>query len=271
MKIRNITFWILAVIITLAAAKYQRATGPTHPLQGEVVLGDAGIKYELRRSSQQKEAPVELLISDPNVTGVLSYKRYKSQDAWTEIPMQRQGNVLLSALPVQPPAGKLEYFVRLTREDKAITIPPDRDVVIRFTGDVPSWVLIPHILLMFLSMLVSTRAGLEAIPKNGNPRKYAFWALGILFVGGMIFGPLVQKYAFGAYWTGFPFGFDLTDNKTLIAFVGWVVAIAAVLLKHHARTWIVIASILLMLAFSIPHSMLGSELNYQTGQVETSK
>jgi hypothetical protein len=44
----------------------------------------------------------------------------------------------------------------------------------------------------------------------------------------MILGPVVQKFAFGEYWTGFPFGTDLTDNKTLIAFIGWIIALVAV-------------------------------------------
>ena len=39
----------------------------------------------------------------------------------------------------------------------------------------------------------------------------------LLAVGGFILGPLVQNYAFGELWTGVPFGWDLTDNKTLIA------------------------------------------------------
>ncbi len=41
----------------------------------------------------------------------------------------------------------------------------------------------------------------------------------------MILGPIVQKYAFGELWTGIPFGWDLTDNKTLIAFLFWILAV----------------------------------------------
>ena len=45
-----------------------------------------------------------------------------------------------------------------------------------------------------------------------------------LVAGGFVLGPIVQHQAFGAYWTGIPFGFDLTDNKVLIALVAWGVA-----------------------------------------------
>jgi len=37
-------------------------------------------------------------------------------------------------------------------------------------------------------------------------------------------GPLVQLNAFGDLWTGWPFGGDWTDNKTLFAFIFWVIA-----------------------------------------------
>jgi hypothetical protein len=42
----------------------------------------------------------------------------------------------------------------------------------------------------------------------------------------MILGPVVQYYAFGEFWTGVPFGWDLTDNKTLVAVIFWALAVA---------------------------------------------
>ena len=41
----------------------------------------------------------------------------------------------------------------------------DTPVVIRFKGVVPSWILIPHVIVMFLAMLFSTLAGLAAFGK----------------------------------------------------------------------------------------------------------
>jgi hypothetical protein len=82
----------------------------------------------------------------------------------------------------------------------------------------------------------------------------------------MILGPLVQKYAFGELWTGIPFGWDLTDNKTLIAFAFWVLAVW--MNRKKARPgYTVLAAIVLLLIYSIPHSMFGSQLNYDTGTV----
>ncbi|MCX6335012.1 MAG: hypothetical protein NT092_12035 [Bacteroidia bacterium] len=82
----------------------------------------------------------------------------------------------------------------------------------------------------------------------------------------MILGPLVQKFAFGAFWTGVPFGWDLTDNKTLIAVLFWILAVV-MNLKKERPVYTVLAAIVLLLIFSVPHSMFGSELDYGTGQV----
>ena len=43
--------------------------------------------------------------------------------------------------------------------------------------------------------------------------------------GGFVLGPLVQKAAFAAYWTGIPWGWDLTDDKTLFAALFWGAAV----------------------------------------------
>jgi hypothetical protein len=91
---------------------------------------------------------------------------------------------------------------------------------------------------------------------------YAFWTLGLLTIGGLILGPIVQNYAFGEYWTGIPFGFDLTDNKTLIAWLGWLVAIFMIFKSKRPKVWVLGAAIFTIAIFLIPHSLMGSELDY---------
>ncbi len=81
----------------------------------------------------------------------------------------------------------------------------------------------------------------------------------------MILGPLVQYFAFGDLWTGIPFGWDLTDNKTLIALIFWILAVV-MNRKKETPFYTVLAAVVLLLVFSIPHSLFGSELDYSTGQ-----
>jgi len=135
-------------------------------------------------------------------------------------------------------------------------------IIIRFKAHVPAAILVPHIFFMFFSMLLSTRTGLAAWVRSDATTRYAWFTLSFFLLGGMILGPIVQKYAFDAYWTGWPFGHDLTDNKTLIAVLGWVVAIWRQKAKGNARAWFIAAAVIQILVYLIPHSVLGSELDF---------
>ena len=122
--------------------------------------------------------------------------------------------------------------------------------------------ILPHVIIIFAAMLFSTAAGLAALDKKRNPRRLVLWTVASLFAGGFILGPLMQKFAFGVAWTGFPLGTDLTDNKTLIAFLFWIVALIAGRKGKPARPFVIAASLVTLLIFLIPHSLLGSEYDY---------
>jgi len=262
---RNLSLWILAVIITAASLVYQRMTGPTYPVAGEVEFPGAEISYELLRShGGEGDQPVEVAVSDTTMGGTLVWRRYKTDNPWTRQAMARIGGTLTGSLPHQPPAGKLEYHIELSRGVATLMIPERENIVTRFKGDVPGAVLWPHVVLMFLGMLISARAGIEALASGRRIRLYAILAAALIFLGGMIFGPIVQKFAFGAYWTGFPLGYDLTDNKTLIAMIFWVIALVAVWRRSRVRLWVLAASAVTLVIFMIPHSLHGSELKYTT-------
>lgn len=260
---KKILLWLVAFLITAGTAFFQRMTGPTYPLTGKTEVGPCQIEYLLPRSHETThDFVLELKPCHPEISGYILYKRFKTDDPWTKIPLILEGNLLSGKLPLQPPAGKLAYQVILTYQDKEFLLSGEDPVIIRFKGKVPGLILLAHIITIFLGMLFSTRAGLEALRSKGNPRKLALWTLGLLFAGGMFLGPIVQYYAFGAFWTGFPFGYDLTDNKTLIVFIVWLAAVVAGRKDRPARKWVLGASVLTLIVFLIPHSLLGSELKY---------
>ncbi len=261
--------WFIAISITLGSAIYQRATGPTYPLKSQVSLGQSTYSFEMLRSHGGKtDAVIEIPIADEKVQGTLHYRRYPTDEVFRSEPLIREKDMLLGTLPHQPPAGKLEYFVELGPEGAVERIPSGKTVVIRFKGGVPSAVLIPHVLLMFMAMLMSNVAGLRALIRDRRFKTYAFVTFGLLLVGGMILGPVMQLYAFGELWTGVPFGWDLTDNKTLIAFLAWIGALLGNRRKDRPAL-VLAASLVTLIIFMIPHSMWGSELNPETGKIIT--
>lgn len=263
---KKFLFWFLAVVITLGSAVYQRKTGPTHDLRGKVVVEGTEIKYRLPRSAETvRDAEVAVPAPAP-LQGYLDYKRYKTEDAWTRVALTREGGDLVGLLPKQPAAGKLAYKVFLTGGYVATPVTGDDPVIFRFKDPVPAWIIYPHVLVMFAGMLLSTAAGLAAIDKKRNPRRFVLWTVALLFAGGFILGPLVQKFAFGVAWSGIPFGTDLTDNKTLIAFLFWIAALIAGRKGKPARPFVLAASLVTLLIFLIPHSLRGSELDYSKMQ-----
>lgn len=258
----KVLLWIIAILITMASAVYQRMTGPTYPVRSKVTINHTEVTFELPRSeTTDKDLQIRLEVSDENIAGYIKYKRYKSNDDWTQIQMTRDGNLLTTTLPKQPAAGKLIYQVFLSNNGSTTSL-TNVPVICRFKGSVPGYVLIPHILFMFLGMLYSNRSGIEALDARGDSVKYMRLAIFFFFIGGLLLGPLVQKFAFDAYWTGVPFGYDLTDNKTLIAVVGWLLAWIKNRNGRDGRGWIFFASILMLAVYLIPHSVLGSEIDY---------
>lgn len=258
---RSVIMWLLALLITLATVIYQRMTGPTHPVRGKATIENEDISYRLIRSyAQPEDAPVKVKVENRDISGSFIYKRTPSYDEWTREDMVREGDYLIAYIPQQPPAGKVMYQITLESDNDRIKLTED-PVFIRFRGDVPAFVFIPHIIIIFFAMLLSTRAGIAAILKE-KTYKLTLWTLITLLVGGLIFGPIMQKYAFGAWWTGWPFGNDLTDNKTAVAFLFWAYALVKVYKNKYHRGWVFAAAVITLIIFLIPHSMLGSEIDW---------
>lgn len=268
-KGKNRGLWVAAILITLALVIYQRSTGPTYPLKGDVEIAGETISFKLLRTFViENNAPVDIKVENKEVTGVFTYKRYKSHDEWQSVEMKREGDLLKAEIPHQPSAGKVEYKVELIHNGKTVQL-SEEPVVLRYKGAVPRPVLIPHIFFMFFSMLFGLRAGLEALFGGDDNKYYVGVVLFTLTLGGLILGPIVQKYAFDAYWTGWPFGTDLTDNKTAFIFIFWLIAWFMVRKNAMHRVMVFVATLFMIGVYIIPHSAFGSELDHT--KIETQK
>ena len=268
MDMKKALLWIIACIITLTAVIYQRLTGPTHPKRVKVELEGEEFKLRLLRShGGSDDAPIELTIND-KFTALLHYKFYPNQNGeeWKTVGFESKGDKLVAYLPNQPPAGKLMYYIDIKTKDGVKSIFKEEPVIIRFKGSVPGIILWPHVFFMFFTLLLANVAGLFAITNIPEYIKYTNLTFIFITVGGMILGPVVQLYAFGDLWTGVPFGWDLTDNKTLVAFLFWLVAVLGN--RKKKRPFLTItAAIVGLIIYAIPHSMFGSELDRTTGEV----
>jgi len=280
---KSTILWVITIIITVTTMIYQRATGPTYPKKVETELAGQTYHFKLLRSNEiGSPCDINLAIENESIKGKIFYRVYKSNQAWTVEDMTRKKSnekaffgkgdeisILSSTLPEQAAAGKVEYFIELFHNDIVSTIQKEEPVIVRFKGFVPRYILIPHIIFMIISLFVGLRAGIEAIASGENTLKFVKITLLVLAVGGLMLGPIVQLYAFGDLWTGWPYGGDWTDNKTIVAWLFWLIAFFMLRKNPKNKIWPIIAVFVLFAMYMIPHSMGGSELNAETGKIET--
>ncbi len=262
-KNKSLVLWIISFFIMIIIVFYQRMTGPTYPVHGQVTVNNQTYKFEMPRSHGGNGGQViSLNIPDKSINGKIKFRRFHSYDKWSYADMIRSGDTLSYILPQLEPAGKIIYHVFL-QAGAGQPIPVTQEaVIVRYKDDVPAIVVIFHLFFLFTAITLSTRAGLEAFFKGEKAFTLALLTSISMFIGGIIIGPMMQQYAFGALWTGWPFGHDLTDNKTAAAVIIWIIALWRTWKNRTNRGWVIVASIVLLIVFLIPHSILGSEVDY---------
>ncbi len=254
-------FWIIAIVITLLSSVYTRMTGPTKPVRASVEIASETIDYRLIRTyDQPSDAPVRIKAENRDIEGYYRVRLYPGEFPWDTLQLVRENDYLVAYIPQLPAAGKAQYQIVLEAGDESVVV-NEEPVIIRFRDAVPAWALTPHIIFMFAAMLFSMRAGIAALFRE-KTYNFALWTIVTLILGGLVFGPIVQKYAFGDWWTGWPFGTDLTDNKTAVSFIFWAIAFFKVRKNPYHRSWVLAAAIILFLVYLIPHSLLGSEIDW---------
>ncbi|HRS01535.1 MAG TPA: hypothetical protein P5545_03195 [Bacteroidota bacterium] len=263
-KSTSALLWVVAFILMAALAYYQRITGPTYPVSGKVKISGQEIEYHLPRSADiGKTKFIQIHVPDENIIGYIKFKRYKSNDEWIIRQMERDRSLISASLPTQPRAGKIiyeVYLINLNGDNAKLTENP---VVLRFKGSVPLYILLPHIVCMFLAMAFGMRAGLGSLYKNDTHLySISLWTLILFAIGGILLGPIVQYNAFGAFWTGWPFGNDMTDNKTLLSLIMWLIAVLQIRKHPERRGWVTAATVVMLAVYLIPHSLFGSEIDY---------
>ena len=164
-------------------------------------------------------------------------------------------------------AGKYEYRVFVDDGAGPRSVTGEHMIYARYKAPVPRAVLLVHIVIVFLSMTLALRTGLEAL--RGGEMRHLVWAtVASLLAGAFVMGPVVQKYAFGVWWSGVPFGWDWTDNKVLVELGAWLLAAILGASGRHPR-WtraaVIFATVVTLAVYFIPHSIFGSEFDYTSG------
>jgi hypothetical protein len=197
------------------------------------------------------------------------------------IPVPGHGLVYRVSVPNQ--GRGTEFLYRFLLEDASgrvlATIPVDESkdnpnqLWFRFEGQRSVVLLVVHILCMFGGFLLMVLVFLTAWEdlKNKAVRirlgKQTLWATIILFLGTFPLGILLEHQVYGTYWTGIPFGRDITDSKSLVIFIYWLVMLYLLrgsalsndprkdLIGAPAVRWVAVIGVVLSMAlYLVPHS-----------------
>lgn len=259
-KVGGGVLWVVAAVVVLAVAAWQRMSDTTRPTRGEVVVSGQTMTYRLLRVGPSGE-PIRVTIAAPeDVSGNLRWRPYPGEGAFESFTMLRDGDHVVGFLPAQSPGTQIEYSLVLAGPSGLTRIPGESSVVLHVRGPVPGLVLFPHVAILLLSMVVGVRAGLGAawaLPDTGRLSKLTLLGL---TVGGMILGPIVLKLAAGSFWTGWPFGGDWRANSAVVMWLVWVVAALAAHAAQDgtdrfARTTVIGAALVMILVSLVPRGL----------------
>jgi len=260
--------FLLSLLITIFILLFQRITGPTYPRK--FIINDNQVKLKtilIRSANNNKKAQIVINGTINNISAKLFYKKYKFEKNYNSVNFSKINNKLIAYLEPLPAGGKYEYYILVNNHNSGITYKSPK-TIIRFKNPVPTSFILLHIIFIFSGFFMSSLTFIESITKKNSINsilKKVKYSIILFFIGGLIFGPIIQKYAFNVWWSGFPFNIDLTDNKMLILQIFWTYFYYKAKKTNNLK-YIIYGFILIVLVFLVPHSILGSEYDFKEGK-----
>ncbi|MBN2184888.1 MAG: hypothetical protein JW746_06130 [Candidatus Krumholzibacteriota bacterium] len=226
---------ILLTVLLLALARRMSMNRPEEAeiSGGGIVLrhttvfeqvGDGSPVLILDISSEAEDiAAAELVCFEP---GRETEKRGKMVE--TE-PGRWKGN-----LPGMDKGSRLRYYFEVeTGSGRSLRMPGEgkNGFLVKYKGEVSGSVLLFHIIFMFgafFFMIEAALCALRILSGEADKRMTILmvrWLVFFTFIGGWPLGFILNRQRFGPVWEGFPFGYDITDNKTQLMFIFWLITI----------------------------------------------
>jgi len=138
----------------------------------------------------------------------------------------------IAVIPGYSPGTEIRYYIQLEDMDDQIVQAPKYapNQVYSFTvlpmrGEASISLLVLHVIFIVGAIFFVIAAGVLAVRYMKTGRGFnkllqiTGISTGMIFIGGFPLGFIVAYQVFGTPWTGIPFGWDITDNKTLVIFL----------------------------------------------------
>jgi hypothetical protein len=250
--------WALALVLALGGLLAQRLLSSELPLSLLVEHEGRQVTTELDRNHLGPGGQrLSVQGVDSAWTGELIWRPAGGEGEFVRTPLRSLGSLMTGEIPAQERGTRVEYRLEIATERGALRLPEHGTVFTRFRGAAPLWVSLSHVILLSLGLLFALRAGLEALALGERALLFAGASLLSFLGGGLILGPLMKHHAYGFLWAGPPRGLDSTDTKTLVVVFAWLLPLLLRARGRRARGWIILAALLSLAAFLIPHSTFG--------------
>jgi len=264
--------YLLAIVLTVVLLGIARRMSTRRPGEIQISSGDVSISHTTVTENFGDGPIIELKISAVDSLRPMVLYSEQAGSPYQSMEMVLGANGYYARLPALDKGRKWYYHIDIYRVNAIIaTIPVSGDQFIKFKGHVSPFVLIPHIACMFATIffgLLTVFTAVDYSRGRGELKrsvKFLFLTIVFSFIGGFPLGYLVAYQAFGQGWAGIPVGWDITDNKTVILFLFWLISfiIAFRGLKSGSsgidpRKYLLLVGLsffVTILTFLIPHSI----------------
>ncbi len=264
--------YVAALALTILMLGIARRISTRHTTDYSIEAGDITLSH--RTVTEDFGVGPKINIGASSTEGLKAVVYYSRVEGgpYTADSLSRVADEFSTTLPILEKGSKWYYHVKVYQSENEIAkFPPGVDQFIKFKGHVPAYILIPHIFCMFAIIffgLLTVFSSISIVRGKTDIRqsvRYLLWTVIFAFIGGFPLGYLVAYLAFGQGWTGIPIGLDITDNKTVILFLFWLVTFILarrglkserMAISKKAYMSLVLASLIVtFIAFVIPHSI----------------
>ncbi len=236
MKIRI----ILAVLLTVLLLGIARRTSMRHSL--EYLTETHGITFTHETATEGFSDGAQVALKATKTDTEVAVVRFSDQPGgpYQELNMTPENGVYKVTLPAKEKGSKQYYHIEVYKNNiKIATFPTAGDQVIKFKGNVTHVVLVAHILCMFATIffgLMAVFTSIDLARGKGDARLsilYVLLTFASAYIGGIPLGIVVFRQTFGGSgWGGWPLGTDITDTKTELLLLFWLIT-----LFYHCRVY----------------------------------
>lgn len=230
---------VVGIIVTILLLGVARRISTRRPRELAAELGDMRVEHVSVTEQVGSGCPAISLRIVPDET-IESFILYTvvGEEGTRRVNMVHTGEGRWEAyLPVIEKGGRVLYALTIHGDEGGTVRLPGEEgsfLLVKYKGKVSPVVLTLHIIFMFGAFYFMIQSLWSAINilSTGKGKRSAVsnvrWVLVCTFIGGWPLGFILNYQAFGPIWEGFPFGYDITDNKTQLIFIFWLISLLLV-------------------------------------------